>query len=75
MLPGKNKTGRPRVIGPAELATLRRSVGDGVSVPEAARTIKIGRSTAYAALAQRREGVSHPRLPPSTVGAGGQAHP
>ncbi|MDX3099280.1 helix-turn-helix domain-containing protein [Nonomuraea angiospora] len=57
MLPGKNKTGRPRVIGPAELATLRRLVGDGVSVTEAARTLKIGRSTAYEALTQRREGV------------------
>ncbi|MFI7232299.1 helix-turn-helix domain-containing protein [Nonomuraea angiospora] len=57
MLPGKNKTGRPRVIGPAELATLRRLVGDGVSVTEAAGTLKIGRSTAYEALTQRREGV------------------
>ncbi|MEU1737481.1 recombinase family protein [Streptosporangium sp. NPDC020145] len=53
MLPGKKKTGRPRVIGPAELATLRHLVDDGVSVTEAARTLKIGRSTAYAALAQR----------------------
>ncbi|MDP4510543.1 recombinase family protein [Nonomuraea turcica] len=53
MLPGKKKTGRPRAIGPAELATLRRLVDDGVSVTEAARTLKIGRSTAYEALAQR----------------------
>ncbi|MFI7132250.1 recombinase family protein [Nonomuraea sp. NPDC050153] len=53
MLPGKKKTGRPRVIGPAELATLRRLVDDGVSVTEAARTLKVGRSTAYAALARR----------------------
>ncbi|WP_250562529.1 recombinase family protein [Sphaerisporangium fuscum] len=53
MLPGKKKTGRPRVIGPAELATLRRLVADGTSVTEAARTLKIGRSTAYEALAQR----------------------
>ncbi|WP_248966259.1 helix-turn-helix domain-containing protein [Sphaerisporangium perillae] len=51
--PGKKKTGRPRAIGPAELATLRRLVDDGVSVTEAARTLKIGRSTAYAALARR----------------------
>ncbi|MEU7991322.1 hypothetical protein AB0B56_41395 [Streptosporangium canum] len=28
-------------------------IDDGVSVTEAARTLKIGRSTAYAALAQR----------------------
>ncbi|MEV0149404.1 MULTISPECIES: recombinase family protein [unclassified Nonomuraea] len=53
MLPGKKKTGRPRVIGPAELATLRRLVDDGISVTEAARTLKIGRSTAYAALVGR----------------------
>jgi DNA invertase Pin-like site-specific DNA recombinase len=53
MLPGKKKTGRPRAIGPAELATLRRLVDDGVSVTEAARTLKLGRSTAYAALARR----------------------
>ncbi|WP_052424129.1 recombinase family protein [Nonomuraea candida] len=51
MLPGKNRIGRPRAIGPAELATLRRLVNDGVSVTEAARTLKIGRSTAYQALA------------------------
>jgi DNA invertase Pin-like site-specific DNA recombinase len=63
MLPGRNKTGRPRVIGPAELATLRRLVDDGVSFTEAARTLKIGRSTAYKALAQRRKGVFNPRLP------------
>jgi DNA invertase Pin-like site-specific DNA recombinase len=54
MLPGKKHMGRPRAIGPAELATLRRLVDDGVSVTEAARTLKIGRSTAYAALAQPR---------------------
>ncbi|WP_176993808.1 recombinase family protein [Nonomuraea jiangxiensis] len=51
MLPGKKKAGRPRVIGPAELAALRHLVNDGVSVTEAARTLKISRSTAYAALA------------------------
>ncbi|MFI7696988.1 helix-turn-helix domain-containing protein [Nonomuraea sp. NPDC049655] len=53
MLPGKKSTGRPRVIGPAELATFRRLVNEGVSITEAARTLKIGRSTAYAALAGR----------------------
>jgi hypothetical protein len=40
-----------RVIGPAELATLRHLVNDGTSVTEAARTLKVSRSTAYAALA------------------------
>lgn len=53
MLPGKQRIGRPRVIGPAELAALRRLVDEGVSVTEAARTLKIGRSTAYAALSAR----------------------
>ncbi|MEU4836361.1 recombinase family protein [Streptosporangium sp. NPDC023615] len=52
MLPGKNKTGRPRAIGPAERATLRRLIDDGISVTEAARILKIGRSTAYQALTQ-----------------------
>ncbi|MFF0775683.1 helix-turn-helix domain-containing protein [Nonomuraea wenchangensis] len=41
------------MIGPAELATLRRLVDAGVSVTEAARTLNIGRSTAYAVLAGR----------------------
>ncbi|WP_407920902.1 helix-turn-helix domain-containing protein [Actinomadura logoneensis] len=50
MLPGKKHTGRPRAVGPAELATLRRLVAEGTSVTEAARTLKIGRSIAYAAL-------------------------
>jgi DNA invertase Pin-like site-specific DNA recombinase len=50
MLPGKKHIGRPRAIGPAELATLRRLVDESVSVTEAARTLKIGRSTAYDAL-------------------------
>ncbi|GAA0954792.1 hypothetical protein [Nonomuraea longicatena] len=50
--PASRRPAGPRVIGPAELATLRRLVGDGVSVIEAARTFKIGRSTTYAALAE-----------------------
>lgn len=42
-----------RIPGPAELDTLRRLVHeDGWSVTEAARTLKIGRSTAYEAMAQ-----------------------
>jgi hypothetical protein len=51
MLPGKKHIGRPAVTGPAELAALRRLIADGKSVTEAARILKIGRSTAYAALA------------------------
>ena len=50
MLPGKNHIGRPTVIGPAELATLHKLIAEGTTVTEAARTLKIGRSTAYAAL-------------------------
>ncbi len=50
MLPGKKHIGRPRVTGPAELAALRGLISDGISVTQAARTLKISRSTAYAAL-------------------------
>ena len=50
MLPGKKNIGRPRVTGPAELAALRQLIRDGTSVTQAARTLKISRSTAYAAL-------------------------
>ncbi|MEV7010718.1 helix-turn-helix domain-containing protein [Streptosporangium sp. NPDC051022] len=50
---GARRRWRPLSGAPAELATLRRLVDDGVSVTEAARTLKIGRSTAYEALAQR----------------------
>jgi DNA invertase Pin-like site-specific DNA recombinase len=51
MLPGKKHIGRPAVTGPAELAALRGLIADGKSVTQAARILKIGRSTAYAALA------------------------
>ena len=51
MLPGKKHIGRPTVTGPAELAALRDLIAGGKSVTEAARILKIGRSTAYAALA------------------------
>jgi DNA invertase Pin-like site-specific DNA recombinase len=54
MLPGKKHIGRPAVTGPAELAALQGLIADGKSVTEAARTLKIGRSTAYAALAATR---------------------
>jgi DNA invertase Pin-like site-specific DNA recombinase len=50
MLPGKKHIGRPRVTGPAEIAALRQLTSDGTSVTQAARTLKISRSTAYAAL-------------------------
>jgi len=52
MLPGKKYIGRPRVTGPAELAALRQLTSDGTSVTRAARTLKISRSTACAALAK-----------------------
>jgi len=38
------------VTGPAELAALRQLISDGTSVTQAARTLKISRSAAYAAL-------------------------
>jgi Helix-turn-helix domain of resolvase len=47
MLPGKKRMGRPRAVGPAKL---RQMVDGGISVTEAARTLKISRSTAYNAL-------------------------
>jgi len=50
MIPGKQRIGRPRAVGPAEVAALRALVDGGASVTEAARTLKIGRSTAYQAL-------------------------
>jgi DNA invertase Pin-like site-specific DNA recombinase len=50
LLPGKKYIGRPRVTGPAELAALRQLTRDGTSVTQAARTLKISRSAAYAAL-------------------------
>ncbi len=53
MLPGKKHMGRPRVTGPAEIAALRQLISDGTSVTQAARTLKISRSTAYVALRER----------------------
>lgn len=55
MLPGKQRIGRPHALGPAELNMLRGLVDEGVSVTEAARRMKIGRSTAYQALAIARQ--------------------
>ena len=49
MLPGKKRIGRPRAVGPAELAQLQQMTGEGASVTQAARILKISRSTAYAA--------------------------
>ena len=54
MLPGRKHIGRPKVTGQAEITTLRRLVADGTSVTQAARTLKISRSTAYAALGSTR---------------------
>jgi DNA invertase Pin-like site-specific DNA recombinase len=56
MLPGKKYIGRPRAVGPAELDQLQRMTGDGATVTQAARILKISRSTAYAAL----QGHRHP---------------
>jgi DNA invertase Pin-like site-specific DNA recombinase len=50
MLPGKQRMGRPRRIGPSEVETLRHLVDTGKTVTEAARTLNISRSSAYAAL-------------------------
>ena len=61
MLPGKKHIGRPAVTGPAELAALRGLIADGKSVTEAARILKIGRSTAYAALGGPGRSFDHRR--------------
>jgi hypothetical protein len=61
MLPGKKHIGRPRVTGPAELAALRQLVSDGTSVTQAARTLKISRSAAYALSAARGRSSDHRR--------------
>jgi transcriptional regulator of acetoin/glycerol metabolism len=50
MLPGKKRIGRPRAVGPAELHQLQQMTGEGATVTQAARILKISRSTAYAAL-------------------------
>jgi len=50
MLPGKQRIGRPRAVGPAQLHELQRITGEGTTVTQAARILKISRSTAYAAL-------------------------
>jgi DNA invertase Pin-like site-specific DNA recombinase len=50
MLPGKKRIGRPRAVGPAELRQLQRITSEGATVTQAARILKISRSTAYAAL-------------------------
>jgi hypothetical protein len=50
MLPGKKHIGRPRAVGPAELRQLQRMTGEAATVTQAARILKVSRSTAYAAL-------------------------
>jgi DNA invertase Pin-like site-specific DNA recombinase len=63
MLPGKQRIGRPRVVGPTELRQLTAMVDDGTPVTEAARTLKIGRSTAYAALHRQHQHESSQHAP------------
>jgi len=60
MLPGKKRIGRLRAVGPAELAQLQRMTGEGASVTQAARILKISRSTAYAALRQHATAATPP---------------
>ncbi len=54
MLPGKKHIGRPRAVGPAELRQLQRMTSEGTTVTQAARILKVSRSTACAALASTR---------------------
>jgi hypothetical protein len=41
MLPGKKRIGRPRAVGPAELAQLQQMTGEGATVTQVARILKI----------------------------------
>jgi DNA invertase Pin-like site-specific DNA recombinase len=63
MLPGRKHIGRPKVTGPAEIATLRRLVADGASVTQAARTLNLPlhrvRRTRHHTLTRRK-------VPPAT---------
>src|SRR5712664_643990 len=45
---------RPHAVGPAELRQLQRMTSEGTTVTQAARILKVSRSTAYAALASTR---------------------
>ena len=54
MLPGKKAHRPARAIGPAELRQLQRMTSEGTTVTQAARILKVSRSTAYAALASTR---------------------
>jgi DNA invertase Pin-like site-specific DNA recombinase len=51
---GKKHIGRPRAVDPAELRQLQRMTSEGTTVTQAARILKVSRSTAYAALASTR---------------------
>ncbi len=46
MLPGKKRIGLPCAVGQAELRRLQRMTGEGATVTQAARILKISRSTA-----------------------------
>jgi DNA invertase Pin-like site-specific DNA recombinase len=50
MRPGKKRTGRPRVTGPAEAEVIRSLRVQGVGFPEIARTLKISESSARRAV-------------------------
>jgi DNA invertase Pin-like site-specific DNA recombinase len=60
MLPGKKRIGRPRAVSPAELRQLQRMTGEGATVTQAARILKISRSTAYAVLKEHATAAAPP---------------
>jgi DNA invertase Pin-like site-specific DNA recombinase len=60
MLPGKKRIGRPRAVGPAQLRQLHRMTGEGATVTQAARILKISRSTAYAVLREHTAAAAPP---------------
>ena len=57
MLPGKKRIGLPCGVGQAELRQLQRMTGEGAAVTQAARILKISRSTALTEARARKQSI------------------
>jgi Helix-turn-helix domain of resolvase len=57
MLPGKKRIGRPCAAGRAELRQLQRMTGEGATVTQTARILKISRSTALTQACARKQSI------------------
>ena len=60
MLPGKKRIGRPAPSARPSWRQLQRMTSEGASVTQAARILKISRSTAYAAFRQHATAATPP---------------